>query len=111
MPVSATDELINFVQNLEYNMLPDNVISQVRRCVLDLLGVSIAGSRTQPDQFGPYAGVIAPQIAFEVTLHEPIPVLEQDQIQHTPANRKSSHFHHPVRHLVLQAQLKKPGFI
>jgi 2-methylcitrate dehydratase PrpD len=62
MPVSVTDELINFVQHLDYNLLPDSVISQARRCVLDLLGVAIAGSRTEMsrvsmrfahDQFAP----------------------------------------------------------
>jgi 2-methylcitrate dehydratase PrpD len=62
MLVSATDELINFVQQLDCNLLPDSVISQARRCVLDLLGVAIAGSRTEMsrvstrfahDQFAP----------------------------------------------------------
>ncbi len=60
--MSVTDELINFVQHLDYNLLPDSVISQARRCVLDLLGVAIAGSRTEMsrvstrfahDQFAP----------------------------------------------------------
>jgi len=45
--VSATDELIAFVQDLDYTLLPDDVVSQARRCVLDLLGVAIAGSRTR----------------------------------------------------------------
>jgi len=47
MSVSATDELIAFVRDLDYTLLPDDVASQARRCVLDLLGVAIAGSRTK----------------------------------------------------------------
>jgi 2-methylcitrate dehydratase PrpD len=45
--MSATDELITFIQNLEYSALPGSVVSQAKRCVLDLLGVAVAGSRTK----------------------------------------------------------------
>jgi len=60
--MSATGELITFTQNLDYALLSDDVISQAKRCVLDLIGVAIAGSRTEmakvstkfaPRQFGP----------------------------------------------------------
>jgi len=60
--MSATGELIAFIQNLDYVLLSDEVIAQAKRCVLDLLGVAIAGSRTDmakvstgfaPRQFGP----------------------------------------------------------
>jgi 2-methylcitrate dehydratase PrpD len=44
--MSATGELIAYVQNLDYASLPSAVISQAKRCVLDLLGVAIAGRRT-----------------------------------------------------------------
>jgi 2-methylcitrate dehydratase PrpD len=60
--MSATGELIAFIQNLDYVRLSDDVLAQAKRCVLDLLGVAIAGSRTDmakvsagfaPSQFGP----------------------------------------------------------
>ena len=44
--MSATSELIAFVQDLDYASLPGEVIAHTKRCVLDLLGVAIAGSRT-----------------------------------------------------------------
>jgi 2-methylcitrate dehydratase PrpD len=47
MPTTATGELIAFIQTLEYDRLPDEVIAYAKRCVLDLLGVAIAGSRTE----------------------------------------------------------------
>jgi 2-methylcitrate dehydratase PrpD len=59
--MTATGELITFIQNLNYARLPDEVIAYAKRCVLDLLGVAIAGSRTDmakvstgfaPRQFG-----------------------------------------------------------
>jgi 2-methylcitrate dehydratase PrpD len=60
--MSATDELIAFVQKLDYVRPSDDVIAQAKRCVLDLFGVAIAGSGTDmarvstgfaPRQFGP----------------------------------------------------------
>jgi 2-methylcitrate dehydratase PrpD len=45
--MSATDELIAFVQDTDHSRLPGDVISQAKRCVLDLLGVAIAGSHTR----------------------------------------------------------------
>lgn len=60
--MTATGELITFIQNLNYARLPDEVIAYAKRCVLDLLGVAIAGSGTDmakvstgfaPRQFGP----------------------------------------------------------
>lgn len=44
--MSATDKLIAFVRDVHYATLPDAVIAQAKRCVLDLLGVAIAGSTT-----------------------------------------------------------------
>jgi 2-methylcitrate dehydratase PrpD len=44
--MSATSELIAFVQELNYASLPSEVIVHARHCVLDLLGVAISGSRT-----------------------------------------------------------------
>jgi 2-methylcitrate dehydratase PrpD len=44
--MSATGELIAFVQNTHLGRLPGDVVSQAKRCVLDLLGVAIAGSHT-----------------------------------------------------------------
>jgi 2-methylcitrate dehydratase PrpD len=45
--MSATDELIAFVKNAHHSRLPGDVISQAKRCVLDLLGAAIAGSQTR----------------------------------------------------------------
>lgn len=45
--MSATDELIAFVQNTDHNRLPGAVLWQAKRCVLDLLGAAIAGSSTR----------------------------------------------------------------
>jgi 2-methylcitrate dehydratase PrpD len=44
--MSATDELIAFVQEINPASLPGEVMAQARRCVLDLLGVAVAGSAT-----------------------------------------------------------------
>ena len=44
--MSATEELIAFLQELDYTRLSGEVISQAKRCVLDWVGVAIAGSRT-----------------------------------------------------------------
>lgn len=60
--MSATGEIIAFMQDIHYGMLSRDVIWQARRCVLDLLGAAIAGSQTSmaqigtqfaPSQFGP----------------------------------------------------------
>ena len=67
MPTTATSELIAFIQTLDYGRLPDEVIAHAKRCVLDLLGVAIAGSRTEmarvstqfaPGQFSPGAATL-----------------------------------------------------
>jgi 2-methylcitrate dehydratase PrpD len=44
--VSATGELVSFVRGLEPATLSDRVLHQTCRCVLDLIGVAIAGTRT-----------------------------------------------------------------
>ena len=44
--MSATGELIAFVQQLDVVQLPDLLLQQAKRCVFDLLGATIAGSRT-----------------------------------------------------------------
>jgi 2-methylcitrate dehydratase PrpD len=44
--MSATGELIALIRNMDSASLPDAVIAQAKRCVLDLLAVAIAGSRT-----------------------------------------------------------------
>lgn len=48
--VSATGELVSFVRRLDPAGLPDRVLHQAGRCVLDLLGVAIAGTRTPMTQ-------------------------------------------------------------
>jgi 2-methylcitrate dehydratase PrpD len=45
--MSATDELLAFVEGVDAALLPGDVIAQAKRCVLDLLGVAIAGSNTE----------------------------------------------------------------
>jgi 2-methylcitrate dehydratase PrpD len=44
--VSTTAELIAFVRGLEPGGLADDTVQQAKRCVLDLLGVALAGCRT-----------------------------------------------------------------
>ncbi len=44
--MSATGELASFVSGLDSARLSDRVLHQASRCVLDLLGVAIAGTRT-----------------------------------------------------------------
>ncbi|MCL4488280.1 MAG: MmgE/PrpD family protein [Chloroflexi bacterium] len=43
--MSATGELASFVCHLDASGLPDAVLRQASRCVLDLVGVAIAGTR------------------------------------------------------------------
>lgn len=40
----------NFVRRLRFDELPIDVVAQVRRCLLDLIGVAVAGSRTDGSQ-------------------------------------------------------------
>lgn len=60
--MSATGDLVSFVCRLDPTGLSDRVLRQASRCVLDLAGVAIAGTRTPMaqvstrfayDQFGP----------------------------------------------------------
>lgn len=44
-PVPLRRELAHFIHDLSFGKLPDNVIHQAKRCLLDLIGVGIAGSR------------------------------------------------------------------
>jgi 2-methylcitrate dehydratase PrpD len=43
--VSATTELSEFISALEPDQVPDGVLHQARRCLIDWLGVTLAGSR------------------------------------------------------------------
>jgi 2-methylcitrate dehydratase PrpD len=56
--MSATGELASFVRRLDPAHLPEPALHQAGRCVLDLLGVAIAGTRTPMAQIGA-------QFAFE----------------------------------------------
>ena len=40
----------SFIHDLAWRDLPDDVIHQARRCLLDLIGVAAAGSRTRSAQ-------------------------------------------------------------
>lgn len=60
--MSATGELVAFVRRLEPAGLSDRLLHQASRCVLDLVGVAVAGTRTPMteissrfayDQYGP----------------------------------------------------------
>lgn len=60
--MSATGELVSFVHRLDPRDLSERVLHQASRCVLDLVGVALAGTRTPMaqisarfgyDQFGP----------------------------------------------------------
>jgi 2-methylcitrate dehydratase PrpD len=44
--VSATSELIEFVRRLGVSPLPESVLAHAKRCILDFIGVTIAGSQT-----------------------------------------------------------------
>lgn len=50
--MSATGELVSFVRRLNPEGLSNRVRHQASRCVLDLLGVAIAGTRTPMSQIG-----------------------------------------------------------
>ena len=39
--------LVNFLYNLNYDDLPSEVVDQAKRCLLDYLGVILAGSTTE----------------------------------------------------------------
>ncbi len=56
--MSATGELASFVRRLDPAHLSDAALHQASRCVLDVLGVAIAGTRTPMAQIGA-------QFAFE----------------------------------------------
>ena len=43
--MSATAQLVSFVCHLDPARLPDSLLQQATRCVLDLIGVAIAGAR------------------------------------------------------------------
>jgi len=43
----VSELLVNFLYNLNYNNLPSEVIDQAKRCLLDYLGVVLAGSTTE----------------------------------------------------------------
>jgi 2-methylcitrate dehydratase PrpD len=55
-PGAATQfaDLTAFVQDLKFSDLPHDVVRQARRCVLDLVGVAAAGSRTNSAQIANY---------------------------------------------------------
>ena len=44
--LSAADRLAVFARNLEYVDLPKAVVEQAKRCLLDTIGVTLAGSKT-----------------------------------------------------------------
>lgn len=48
--MSATGELVSFVRRLDPAGLSDQVLHQASRCVLDVVGVAIAGTRTPMTQ-------------------------------------------------------------
>ncbi len=48
--MSATGALVSFVRSLDPTHLSDGVLHQASRCVLDLVGVAIAGARTPMTQ-------------------------------------------------------------
>jgi 2-methylcitrate dehydratase PrpD len=43
----VSELLVNFLYNLNYNDLPSEVIDQAKKCLLDYLGVVLAGSATE----------------------------------------------------------------
>lgn len=40
-------QLVNYYENLQYHLLPPEVIKLVKKCLLDILGCGIAGSNTE----------------------------------------------------------------
>jgi len=40
-------QLLNYYENLQYHLLPSEVIKLVKKCLLDILGCGIAGSNTE----------------------------------------------------------------
>jgi len=45
--LSVSERLAVFIKNLEYDNLPKAVIEQAKRCLLDTIGVTLAGFRTE----------------------------------------------------------------
>lgn len=45
-PLSAIDRLAKFVCNLDLDQVPTDVVDEARRCVLDTVGVIVAGQQT-----------------------------------------------------------------
>lgn len=43
----CTNAVVEFIRDLEYEVLPGEVIDQAKRCILDLLGVALAGTKTR----------------------------------------------------------------
>jgi len=41
-----TDKIVDFIKNIKYKEIPEEVIKHVKLCILDILGVSLAGSVT-----------------------------------------------------------------
>lgn len=48
--MSATRTLAEYVAKLKYEALPSDVVSAVKQCVLDFLGVAYAGSQEEPSR-------------------------------------------------------------
>jgi 2-methylcitrate dehydratase PrpD len=49
--MKITEELVTFVKNTDYQNFGENTIAEAKRCILDGVGVTIAGSRKEAAQF------------------------------------------------------------
>lgn len=49
-PNTAMKPIVDFIHQLKFDDLPENVIHEGKRCLLDLLGVAVAGHKTRLSQ-------------------------------------------------------------
>jgi len=47
MSVSIADSLANYLTDLQFDDLPKNVVEKAKMCLIDTIGVTLAGSRTE----------------------------------------------------------------
>ena len=107
-----------FVHGLAFDGLPHDVIAQAQRCVLDLIGVAAAGSRTDASKIAnAYAATQLRGDPLDVLFLEQAPVAEPPRLWHLarrkqvndlvwPATERPRHVAKQVIiHLILHASI------
>ncbi len=70
--MTKTDNIINFVRHLSYPEIPPDVCHQAKRCVIDLIGVGLAGTEMP-------VATLTRQVAFQQFQEGPCAVFSSDQ--------------------------------